>query len=71
LLSSNGAGIQILLTEIKEKVVENDDIVVLIVIVNNPRKMCCVFIWERVVNKIRERVCEEEILQLYRRQVEF
>jgi hypothetical protein len=27
--------------------------------------MCCVLIWELVVSKIREKVCEEEILQLY------
>jgi hypothetical protein len=33
--------------------------------------MCCVLIWERIVSKIRERVCEEEILQLYCRQLSF
>ncbi len=45
-------------------VVKNCDIVVLIV--NNPRKVLCFNLWERVVSKIRERICEEEILQLYR-----
>jgi hypothetical protein len=33
--------------------------------------MCCVLILERVVIKIRERVCEEEIFQLYCRQLSF
>jgi hypothetical protein len=42
---------------------ENGDIVVLIV--NNPSNVLCFNLWERVVGKIREKVCEEEILQLY------
>jgi hypothetical protein len=33
--------------------------------------MCCVLIGERVVSKIRERECEEEILQLYNSQLSF
>jgi hypothetical protein len=43
-------------------VVKNCDIVVLIV--NNPSYVLCFNLWERVVSKIRERVREEEILQL-------
>ncbi len=31
--------------------------------------MCCVLIWVRVIRKIREEVSNEEILQLYRRQL--
>ncbi len=41
-------------------VVKNCDIEVLIV--NNPRKVLCFNLWERFVSKIREKVCEEEIL---------
>ncbi len=33
--------------------------------------MGCVLIWEWVVSKIRERVCKEEILQLYSSQLSF